>query len=84
MSNIFENAKCNYNLILFKDGMVWKAKKKNNKTFLRSLELDNLIISFQKNDVAFDLLINLSDAELKDLRIEIQESPRKLFKDTEI
>lgn len=64
MSNICENAKCNYNLILFKDGMVWKAKKK--KTFLKSLELDNLTISFQKNDVAFDLLINLSDAELKD------------------
>lgn len=83
MSNIFENAKCNYNLILFKDGMVWKGKK-NNKTFLRSLELDNLIISFQKNDVSLELLINLSDAELKDLRIEIQESPRKLFKDTEI
>lgn len=65
--------------------MAWYGKqKKNNKTFLNSLELDNLIISFQKNDVAFDLLINLSDAELKDLRIEIQESPRKLFKDTEI
>lgn len=50
-------------------------KSKTKETFLRSFELDNLTISFQENDVAFDLLINLSDAELKDLLIEIQESP---------
>lgn len=43
--------------------------------FLRSLGLDNLMITFQENDVNFELLMDASDAELRDLLIEIQVTP---------
>lgn len=37
------------------------------ETFLRSLGLDNLITSFKEHDIDVDLLMDLSDEELKDL-----------------
>lgn len=55
--------------------MAYGMESKTIETFLRSLGLDNLTISFQENDVDFDLLMDLTDVELKDLLIEIQVSP---------
>lgn len=55
--------------------MAYSMESKTTETFLRSLGLDNLTISFQENDVDFDLLMDLSDVELKDLLTEIQVSP---------
>lgn len=37
------------------------------ETFLRSLGLDILITSFKEHDIDVDLLMDLSDEELKDL-----------------
>lgn len=55
--------------------MAYSMESKTIETFLRSLGLDNLTITFQENDVGFDLLMDLTDAELKELLIEIQVSP---------
>lgn len=45
------------------------------ETFLQSLKLDHLIATFKENDIDFELLMDTSDEELKDLLNDIQVSP---------
>lgn len=45
------------------------------ETFLQSLKLGHLIATFKENDIDFELLMDTSDEELKDLLNDIQVSP---------
>lgn len=45
------------------------------ETFLQSLKLDHLIATFKENDIDFELLMDTSNEELKDLLNDIQVSP---------
>lgn len=52
------------------------------ETFLRSLGLDNLITPFKENDIDVDLLMDVSDEELKGLMDEIKVSTGNRFRIT--
>lgn len=41
------------------------------ETFLQSLGLENLVTPFKKNDIDLELLMELSDNELKEMLIEL-------------
>lgn len=41
------------------------------ETFLQSLGLENLVTLFKKNDIDLELLMELSDNELKEILIEL-------------
>lgn len=41
------------------------------ETFLQSLGLENLVTPFKKNDIDLELLMELSDNELKEILIEL-------------
>lgn len=41
------------------------------ETFLQSLGLENLVTLFKKNDIDMELLMDLSDNELKEMLIEL-------------
>lgn len=41
------------------------------ETFLQSLGLENLVTLFKKNDIDLELLMELSDNELKEMLIEL-------------
>lgn len=43
--------------------------------FLQSLKLDDLITKFKENDIDFELLMDTSDEDLKDLLNEIRVTP---------
>lgn len=55
--------------------MAFRMENNTIETFLRSLELDHLITLFKQNDIDFELLMEASDEELKDLFIDIQVTP---------
>lgn len=55
--------------------MAFSMENYTIETFLQSLELDHLITTFKENDIDFELIMNTSNEELKDLLNDIQVTP---------